>query len=446
MKKVSRGCLIFCLYNQKYIYLSAIKINYFKLYQKQLCKYMDIKEFRDKFDRSSKAIVYKKMIVEHIIDEGVETLPTLAKIHKLSVPTVNKLVSELMTTGVLKNYGKLETSGGRHPYLYGLKPDSCCFLGVALERDKLNMLLVNFCGEHMREEMGIPFKFTNTPECLEQLCSEINRFIDAKGPDTRKCLVSVGVILFGRINPQTGYSYTYFNFNNKPLANILSKKIGVETYIDNDSRAAAYGEYMTHYKDVGANLLFLNVTWGLGLGVIIDGKLYSGKSGFSGEFGHIHAYENEILCNCGKKGCLETEASGSAMHRKFLEQIRTGRISNLERTLPSNRSLESVTLQELIEATKKEDILCIDILEEVATNLGKHVAGLINIFNPHVVVVGGGLANAGDYLMIPLTSAIRKYSLNMVRQESELRPSLLMRYAGVVGASLIARRRAVESL
>ena len=200
---------------------------------------------------------------------------------------------------------------------------------------------------------------------------------------------------------------------------------------------------MLHYKSKGENLLFVNVTWGLGLGIIINGEPYAGKSGFSGEFGHTHCYDNEVLCYCGKKGCLETEASGLAMHRKFTNRVKSGDRSIL---IDEGKKIEDITLDHLIEATRREDMLCIEILEEVGEQLGLHLANMINIFNPHVVVIGGPLAQVGDYLIQPIQSAIRKYSLNMVNQDTELKQSILLHYAGVMGASLLARKKAISSL
>ena len=409
---------------------------------------MTAEEFKNRFNSTSKSLRYKRRIIEHIIDEGPETLPILSRKLELSVPTTSKYVNEMIDGGLMRNYGKLETSGGRHPFLFGLDPSNVYFLGVDFTQGKMHMMMMDFCGDQVQEVMDIPFKFENTPECLESNCQRIDHYIDHESTVKRKDLVSIGLNLFGRINPETGSSYTYFNFSERPLGEILTERFRIPVWVDNDSRASAYGEYMTHIREEGRNILYINVTWGLGLGIIIDGKPYAGKSGFSGELGHIHAFENEVLCHCGKKGCLETEASGSAMYRKFQERIAQGDTSTL--TSPDGpfgiTNPEDVTLDLLIDATQREDILCIDILEEIDNNLGMHIAGLINLYNPDFVIIGGQLANTGDYFMQPLKTAIRKYSLNMVSQDTKLRRSLLMRYAGVVGACMLARKKSIEHL
>lgn len=409
---------------------------------------MDELTFRNQFGENPKNLQYKRRITEYIIENGPNTLPVLSKVMDISVPTTSKLVNELIDVKILKNYGKLETSGGRHPYLYGLDDSEYFFLGVDAGKESLSIVLMDLVGRQVQEEMNIPFDFSNTEECLADLCQKVNHFIDEESKIPREKIVSISVNVFGRLNPRTGYSYTYFNFGEKPLAQHFTEQLGIPTFIDNDARASAYGEYMLHYSQEGMkNLLFVNVTWGLGLGIIINGEPYTGKSGFSGEFGHIHAYKNEVLCPCGKKGCLETEASGSAMLRKFKERVAAGDNSILLNPMgPYRLSLEEVTLDHLIEATQNEDILCIEILEELGENLGHHIAGIINIFNPHVVVIGGPMAKTGIYLLQALRGSIRKYSLNMVNQDTELRQSLLMRYAGVMGACLLARMKSFARL
>ena len=188
-----------------------------------------------------------------------------------------------------------------------------------------------------------------------------------------------------------------------------------------------YGEYMQGCVKGEKDIIFVNVSWGLGIGIIIDGKIYKGKSGFSGEFGHVNTFDNEIICHCGKKGCLETEASGSALHRTLLERILKG-----ENSILSNRvNMETpITLDEIIAAVNKEDLLCIEIVEEIGQKLGKQIAGLINIFNPELVIIGGTLSLTEDYITQPIRTAVRKYSLNLVNKDSVITTSKLKRQGG----------------
>ena len=389
----------------------------------------------------SKNALVKKRIITHYIYNGSSTITDLSRELDLSVPTVTKFIDEMCEDGYINDYGKLETSGGRHPNLYGLNPESGYFIGVDIKKFAINIGLINFKGDMMELKMNIPYKFENSKEGMNNLCHLILCFINKLNIDKEKIL-NINVNVSGRVNPESGYSFSQFNFEERPLADVLAEKIGYKVTIDNDTRAMTYGEYMQGCVKGEKDIIFVNVSWGLGIGIIIDGKIYNGKSGFSGEFGHISTYDNEIICHCGKKGCLETEASGSALYRIFLEHIQNG-----ESSIISDRNIQDhpLTLDEIIAAVNKEDVLCIEIVEEIGQKLGKQIAGLINIFNPELVIIGGTLSLTGDYLTQPIKTAVRKYSLNLVNKDSIILTSKLKDKAGIVGACMLARSRMFEN-
>lgn len=392
-------------------------------------------------ETGSKNALLKKRIITHYIYSGNSTLTDLSKELDLSVPTITKFVSEMCEEGYINEYGKLETTGGRHPILYGLNPESGYFIGVDIKKFAVNIGLINFKGDMVDLKMDIPYKLENTPEALEELCRTICNFIKKTKIETDKIL-NININISGRINPELGYSFSYFNFSERPLAEILTEKIGYQISIDNDTRAMTYGEFLRGCVKGEKDIIFVNISWGLGIGIIIGGKVYTGKSGFSGDFGHINVFDNEILCHCGKKGCLETEASGSALHRILLERIKNGASSILSNRI--NTCETPLTLDEIIAAVNKEDLLCIEIVEEIGQKLGKHIAGLINIFNPELVIIGGTLSQTEDYITQPIKSAIRKYSLNLINKDSVITTSKLKGEAGVIGACMLARSRMFE--
>lgn len=390
----------------------------------------------------TKNALLKKKIITHYIYNGSSTITDLAKELDLSVPTVTKFISEMCEEGYINDYGKLETSEGRYPSLYGLNPESGYFIGVDIKKFAINIGLINFKGDMVELKMNIPFKSENTSEALEELCKLILQFIKKVDIDNDKIL-NININVSGRVNPESGYSFSQFNFEERPLAEVLTEKIGFRVTIDNDTRAMTYGEYMKGCVKGEKDIIFVNVNWGLGIGIIIDGKIYTGKSGFSGEFGHTNVFDNEIICHCGKKGCLETEASGSALHRILIERIQNGESSILSNRILSKDNV--LTLDEIIASVNKEDLLCIEIVEEIGQKLGKQIAGLINIFNPELVIIGGTLSLTGDYITQPIKTAVRKYSLNLVNKDSAIMTSKLKDKAGIVGACMLARSRMFES-
>lgn len=390
-----------------------------------------------KSDKSPKNIQIKKDIISHFITTGNDTIAELARELDLSVPTVTKFIAELTDQGLIAEFGKIHTPGGRHPSVYGLNPSSAYFVGVDMSRHHLNIAIMDFTGNIVDNQMGISYTYENTPESFDLLCSHIQKFIDKTG-DLKRRIFNINLNISGRVNPESGYSYSSFYFSESPISETLTRKLNYNVGIDNDTRAMAYGEYMKGAVEGEQDVIFVNVGWGLGIGIIIDGKPYYGKSGFSGEFGHFPIFENEILCHCGKKGCLETEASGLAIHRMVLDRIAKG-----ESTLLTDmvKDINKLTLTDIIKATNLEDPLCIEIVEEVGYKLGKYIAGLINIFNPELVIIGGQVAETDGFIMLPIRSSVKKYSLNLVNKDTQIISSKLKNKTGIIGACMIARSR-----
>ena len=393
-------------------------------------------------DKGTRSASMKKKIICYYLYNHSSTLPDLAKELGLSVPTVTKFIGEMSDDGYIINYGKQETSEGRPPTLYGLNPESGYFIGVDIKKFTLNIALMNFVGDIIQAKMDIPCELENTPEGLNDLCSETLDFIDHLNIDKNKIL-NIGVNISGRVNPESGYSFSKFNFEEEPLADVLSARIGYPVTIDNDTRAMTYGEMVKGAVNSERNIIFINLSWGLGCGLVFNGQLYTGKSGFSGEFGHFSVFDNEKICDCGKKGCLETEVSGAALYRNLLEAVKEGKQSILSERIEKDAS--QLTLDDIVDATNKEDFLCIELIEDIGQKLGRYLASLINLLNPELVIIGGVLAQTEDYILQPIRGAVRKYSLNLVNKDTAVILSKLQEKAGIVGACMLARSKMFQS-
>lgn len=383
----------------------------------------------------------KKLIFSQLDAVDSSSLTEISKALNISVPKTTSLVNELIAEGLIKDYGKIDSTGGRKASMYGLVPDACFFLGVDVKKYYINIGLLNFKKQLTTQKLRIPYTLENTPASLKQLIAIIQQFIAEQSIKKEKIL-SIGINLSGRINNTSGYSYSFFHFQEEPLAELIQKTMGIRTFLENDSRAMAYGEFFFGDISTEKNVLFVNVDYGIGLGIVIDGKVYYGKSGFSGEFGHIPFFNNELICHCGKKGCLETEASGSAIIRQFTEKIKMGANTLLKKS----KGAQSITLTDVIQAAQNEDVLCIELLAEVGEKIGKGLAVLINVFNPELIILGGTLSETGDYLRLPVRSALNKYSLSLVHTDTQLKTSKLGEKAGILGACLIARNKVLAVL
>lgn len=387
---------------------------------------------------ASKNVHTKKSIISFFGNTDHSTIADLCKEFGLSAPKINHILNELISDGLVKEYGKFDSTGGRRPSIYGLAPESAYFVGVDIKQDHLNIGVSDFQKNILQLVWHHAFRLANDKKSLTDLCHFIKEFIqNLKIPKDK--IFGVGVNLSGRINYSTGYSYSFFNFTEEPLSEVMERKIGVKVFLENDSRAMAFGEFTSGVVREEKDVLFLNLDYGVGMGIMINGQLYYGKSGFAGEFGHIPIFKNEILCRCGKKGCLETEASGWALTERFKERLQAGSSSSIM------AESESIDLKAIIEAARNNDTLAIELIAEIGDNLGRGIASLINIFNPELIIIGGLLSTTGEYLRLPIKSAINKYSLSVVLSDTQLKTSGLGEKAGVIGACLLVRNRILNS-
>ncbi|MDR1154655.1 MAG: ROK family protein [Bacteroidales bacterium] len=382
-----------------------------------------------------KTINLKKDMVRTLTVSGENTIPNLSKETGYSIPTITRLIGELLEEGIVYDFGKIDTAGGRRPSIYGINPNAFYFLGVEVKRTAIAIGLQSADNKNVKIAENIEYSLENNRESLDKLCDIINNFID-KSEVPRQKIVGACINLTGRINSREGFSYSFFYFEEKPLSAIIESKINVKTYLENDSRAMTFGEYNCGVVKNEQEVLFVNISWGLGMGIVCKGGLYYGKSGYSGEFGHAPVFNNDVICQCGKKGCLETEVSGWALEREIRIKLRSGATSVLTKI----KDIDSITVDQIIHAVvEQEDVLAIEVIEEMGEKLGRYLAMLVNIFNPELVIIGGTLAAVSDYLQLPVQTALKRHSLNLVNQDVKFKTSKLGANAGVVGACYIVR-------
>ena len=337
------------------------------------------------------------------------------------------------------NIIKVETPGGRRPNVFGLANSAIYFIGINVGRDHMAYVVTDLQNNVIHERMDTSFELVDRPQCLERICQNIESFVATCGVDREKIL-GVGVSIVGRTNPETGRSYKYFTSCEESLMEIIQKRIGIRVMLENDTRARCYAEYTTGKAKNESNVLYLHMGRGVAIGIVIDGKLYYGKNGFAGEFGHIPFFDNEIICGCGKKGCLETEVSGIAIEDKIVHLIRNGVNTCLREMYDRG---ETIHINDIIAAAQNDDNLAIELIEEAGEKVGKAVAFLINTFNPETVIVGGNLALAGEYFMLPLKSSTNKYSLNLVYKDTKFRASKMTDSANAWGVAMLIRNKII---
>lgn len=242
--------------------------------------------------------------------------------------------------------------------------------------------------------------------------------IGAPGPlDTKR-----GIVL---LTPNLGWT-------NMPLRDRLAAALGLQATLDNDANCAVLGEWWRGAAQGARHVVGLTVGTGIGGGIVLDGRIYHGASDVAGELGHMTIDSTGRRCKCGNYGCLEAYASGPAIAARAVEGIDAG----VETTLPSyvNGDLSLVTAQVVYEAAHDGDAFALEVVRDTAQFLGAGVANILNIFNPDVVVICGGVTLAGDRLFVPLRSEVNRRAFKPAVQACRIVPGELPGTAGVVGA------------
>lgn len=314
------------------------------------------------------------------------------------------------------------------------------FVGIDLGGTTVKGALVAGTGEIL-QEIRIETEQYSSDRLLEQVVETIQtlRSDDRAGGRT----AAVGIGIPGLVNRKSKRIEVMPNL--PPLSDIdiiteLSSQSGLPVFIDNDANAAAYAELQTGAARGRRDVFFVTLGTGIGSGLIIDGKIYRGATGFAGEFGHMTIDPEGIECGCGNIGCLETIASGPNIVRRTRERLYRDRTSSLSRlAIPRDREL---TAEDIARAASEGDEMAQVMMERTGMFLGIAIAAVVNLLNVEMVVMGGGVMEAGDLILKPTIKETRRRAFPPSFNSCEIVIAKLGPSAGVIGAALLARDQA----
>lgn len=250
---------------------------------------------------------------------------------------------------------------------------------------------------------------------------------------------AIGVGAAGISNPEAGILFTSPNLpglRNVLLRDIMQERLGRKTFLINDASAAALGEFYFGAARGARNFIYITLSTGIGGGIVIDGKIYTGAIGTAGEVGHMTIDDKGPTCNCGNRGCWETLASGTALAREARRRIEKGvRTSILEY---SGGDMDRVTPQAIHSAAQQGDRLAKKLIARTGYYVGVGLANLINIFNPELIVIGGGLSRIGDMLLKPAFKEAEERAFREAFQAVRFAAAGLGGHSAVLGAAAFA--------
>lgn len=280
------------------------------------------------------------------------------------------------------------------------------------------------------------------PAVIERLCQDMEIFMEENNTGPSR-LAGIGIACAGGIDTGRGVVVTPSpnmpDWADVPMADIVRKKFGIDVFIVNDASAAALGEHRYGVGKGVKNLVLFTIGTGIGGGIIIDGKLYLGAVGGAGELGHMTVDANGPRCGCGNTGCLEMLASGRAVERDAVSRLRLGAKSSLSEIV--NGDIEKITAAQVGEAARSGDPLACDILSRAAYYLGIGMVNAVNVFNPEMVIIGGGMAGLGDMIIEPGRRMVTERAFSVSSQAVRIVTALLGNEAGVYGAAAFALDR-----
>lgn len=249
-------------------------------------------------------------------------------------------------------------------------------------------------------------------------------------------ILGVGIGAPGFIEVEKGIVFEAVNIGWEyfPLKNEMEKAIGIPTYIDNDANVAALGEMWQGAAKGAKNIICVTLGTGVGCGIIVQGEIMHGHSGMAGEIGHVTTMvENGYLCNCGKRGCLETIASATGIVRMAMEEMEKEECTSILRNTYREKSY--ITAKDVFDGAKIGDVLATKVVHDALKHLGFALGNLANVINPEMIIIGGGVSKAGSFLIDILRPNFNRYAIPKLREKTEICLAQLGNDAGVVGAS-----------
>jgi glucokinase-like ROK family protein len=372
-------------------------------------------------------------VLDEIRHGHASTRPELMRRTGLSRAVVAQRVGELLDRGLVENGENAESTGGRSARLLRFRARAGYLLVADLGATSIDVAIADLSGRVLAH-WDEPAEISAGPEVIlarvETLFSElVEHTKDAPG-----FLWGIGITLPGPVEFSSGRAVApplMPTWDGYPVRDRFIERFGAPTWVDNDVNVMALGERRAGAARGHDNVILVKIGTGIGAGIIAGGRLHRGALGCAGDVGHIQVGE-EVTCWCGNVGCLEALAGGAALARDAEDAARTGRSSALQKLL---REKDALDASDVVAAAGQGDAVSLELITDAGRLIGRVLAGVVNVFNPSLVVLGGGVAKAGDSLLASIRETIYARSTPLATRELLVKRSTLEGLGGVVGAA-----------
>lgn len=383
---------------------------------------------------ADKNLLYKKTIIKELYFAKTLSCSDLSLQTKKSLPLTTKMLTELIEENYIVETGYAPSTGGRRPLMYSLRPDILYVVAVAMDQLFTRVVIMDMQGKYITEIQKIELHLSKNPLALRTLTEKIDEHIGKSGI-TKEKIAGIGIGMPGFVDSKNGTNYSFLEAGNQSITRYISDAIGIETFIENDSSLIALAELSFGAARNKTSAMVVNLGWGIGLGLILNGVLFRGDDGFAGEFSHLPLFSNNKLCSCGKSGCLETEASLLVVVEKAEEGIKKGRLTMLDKGL-LNENFDQAS-HSVISAAEKGDKFAVELLSEAGYNIGRGVAILIHLLNPKTIILSGRGSSAGKIWQTPIQQALNEHCIPRLAANTQIEISTLGYNAELVGAAAL---------
>lgn len=382
-----------------------------------------------------KHYLLKKELIKHFYYNKMLSLSELSKLTHKSIPLITSTVNSLIEDGYVLEHGLAPSTGGRRGLTFLLNKELRRYIvAVAIDQMVTQVVIYDLFNNIKVPAEKKEIVLVDEPLLLDKLTEFLSDYIARSGLQPEEIL-GIGIGMPGFVNAEQGVNHTFFKQKGDiNLKKYLGQKLGLPVFIDNDSSLIALAELKFGAGRNLQDVLVVNVGWGTGLGMIVNGSLFRGHSGYAGEFSHIPLSQSTKMCSCGKRGCLEVDTSLLVLVERAKADMDAGMSSSMEQIYKDTSDLSG---DQFLQAAKSGDPLAVSILSDAAFLLGKGMSTLIHIMNPKLIVLSGRGAVAGKILMAPIQQAINEFCIPWLAEQTEIRVSQLAADSELLGAATL---------
>ncbi|MGQ7868468.1 ROK family protein [Sunxiuqinia sp. sy24] len=381
--------------------------------------------------RELKRYKLRMQVITRLYKKSPQSALSLCNQTHVSLPTVRSVLDQLISEKKVCISGTGTSKGGRRPLLYSHSQDAYYIVAVELGHHKAKALLLNSLNQEVTRIHEYPTNIND--HMLEEHMEEALSHLLKESGLARDRISAIGVSMPGLIDSESGINQTIKIAGDRNIKERLTNRFNIPVHIENDARMQALGEFIFGKAKNTKNTLVLNWTWGLGLGIILNGQIYQGSNGCAGEFSHIRILPEGELCECGKQGCLQTIASTQKLLKMAMEAIKQGTVSQLTKRFSTTPT--KMKVDDIINCAQNGDELSISLLNKISTKLAWGLSILIQLYNPELIVLNGPLTKAGKYILMPIQQALNKYCLENISNNVKIEISEMGEHSGLKGAS-----------